>query len=294
MADLSDPKINDAIAVTAFPGIEVGQTVMIDGQAWTYSGSEEKVDDNAPSDSSGSSSSSSKADDNQKLPDSDVTWEYPWNQVRQTAGGHETHYNSTPGKESHREFHPGGTYHETSTNGKRVALTANKDYKVVSEGASKAVGGAKDEHTKGGNRHNTEGGVHSEIAKDKSGGLFGALAEVIKGMAYQHTKGPKTEIREGGTLQDNNDGDNHHNVLGDKVTFIQGTKYEQISGEHGTHLPSGNMDVQLDSGKYRMKTGNDILIESDTKITFKVGSSTIVMEPGKVTITASEIDHVQA
>lgn len=233
-------------------------------------------------------------DNNQKLPDSDVEWEYPFNQVRQTAGGHETHYNSTPGKESHREFHPGGTYHETSTNGKKVQLTADKDYHVVTEGSSYATGGADDNHTKGGSRQNSEGGVHRETGLDLSGGVYGSLAEVVKAMSYTHAVGPKTEIREGGTVQDNNDGDNHHNVLGDKVTFIEGTKYEQISGEHGTHLPNGNMDVQLDSGKYRMKTGNDILIESDTKITFKVGSSTIVMEAGKITITASEIDHVQA
>ncbi len=234
------------------------------------------------------------ADDNKKLPDSDAEWEYPYNQVRQTAGGHETHFNSTPGKESFREFQPGGTYKEVSTNGKKVELNADKDYKVVSQGSSRAVGGAKDEHSKGGTRQNNEGGVHRETGKDQTGGLFGQLAEVIKAAAYHHTEGPKTEIRAGGTLQDNNDGDQHHNVLGDKVTFIQGTKYEQISGEKGTHLPSGNMDTQLDGGKYRVKAADDILIESDSKITLKVGSSTIVIEASKITITSAEIDHVQS
>lgn len=233
-------------------------------------------------------------DNNQKVPDSDTEWEYPYNQVTQTAGGHEVHFNSTPDKESHRLFHPGGTYTETSTNGKHVSLTSDKHYQYVSQGSSYATEGAHDHHSQGGSRHNDEQGHHSENTGDKSGGLSGALAEVIKNFIYHHSVGKKEEVVEGGHVKDVNDGDQHDNALGDKIHFIGGTKYEQVSGEHGTHVPNGNMDIQIDQGKFRLSSGNDLLITSATKITLAVGSSTIVITPNDITITSAGTVNIEA
>ena len=51
--------------------------------------------------------------------------------------------------------------------------------------------------------------------------------------------------------------------------------------------------TQIDQGKYRVKAGNDITIDSTTKITIVVGSSSIVLEPSKITIKSPAVEFVK-
>jgi uncharacterized protein (DUF2345 family) len=208
----------------------------------------------------------SSNNNNKKLPDSDAKWEYPWNQVTQTMGGHEIHWNSTPGEESYRNLHPYGTYTEISKDGKKVELVANKRYKFVSNGASVAVEGSNDMYVKGGSRVTNDQGVHRETGEDNSHAIHGQQLVVSKGAAYHHSVETINHVGEAGQFTDLNDGDHHTNVKGDKVTFVDGTKYEQVNGEHGTHIPNGNMDFQVDQGKTRIKSGDDQLYQSEKNI----------------------------
>ena len=65
-------------------------------------------------------------------------------------------------------------------------------------------------------------------------------------------------------------------------------------GDWAFNNQSGSVDMQIDSGKFRLFDASDILIESQTKITFKVGSSTIVMKSDGISITSPAIDFVKA
>jgi hypothetical protein len=59
-----------------------------------------------------------------------------------------------------------------------------------------------------------------------------------------------------------------------------------IKGEYGIHISEGNFDTQIDSGKARIWASDDILIESTSKITLKVGDSTIVITANSIQIMA--------
>ena len=79
---------------------------------------------------------------------------------------------------------------------------------------------------------------------------------------------------------------------GSSMTTIGDTKYEVVKGgEWGLHVQSGNFDIQVDSGQGRLFVQQPLLVESPTKITFKVGGSTITMEPGQITLVSDRIDH---
>ena len=52
-----------------------------------------------------------------------------------------------------------------------------------------------------------------------------------------------------------------------------------------------DFDIQVDSGQGRLFVQQPLLVESPTKITFKVGGSTITMEPGQITLVSARIDH---
>jgi hypothetical protein len=133
----------------------------------------------------------------------------------------------------------------------------------------------------------------TEHYNDSMKAIGGNHIKAVGGTHFLHATA-KTEMSSTGDwVTDHNDGHHHHNVDGDHVHYIGGTKYERIGGEKGVYIPQGNYDVQVDQGKYRLSTGSDILIQSGTKITLKVGSSTIVMEPGHITITSGKIDFKQ-
>lgn len=99
---------------------------------------------------------------------------------------------------------------------------------------------------------------------------------------YQYTSGDRTT---------RHDGNQYHHNDGDFMSTTGGTKYEVVKdGEFGLHVQSGNWDTQVDAGKGRVFVQDELLIESPTKITFKVGGSTIVMEPSKITLISDRID----
>lgn len=235
-------------------------------------------------------------DDNKRLPrttKSDGTkWEYPWNQVTASPGGHEIHINSTPGEESTRHFHPAGTFTEVHKDGTSINLTAGKHYHTSSSGSTNTVEGAKDQLVLRGTRNNNLQGQHSETAEDVTHGIYGQNITSSKGQGLHYSQ-DQINHSGPGVFHDQAE-DQHQSIAGDFITFIQGTKYDQINEEYGIHVPNGNMDLQIDSGQFRIKSGQDLKIESDTKITLKVGSSTIVIESGSITIKSSSIKFEQS
>ena len=75
-----------------------------------------------------------------------------------------------------------------------------------------------------------------------------------------------------------------------RTTAGQQRAIEELGPQFIIPYQDKNLDFQADSGKARIKTGSDILIESDSKITLKVGGSTIVITPSNITIKSARID----
>lgn len=71
-------------------------------------------------------------------------------------------------------------------------------------------------------------------------------------------------------------------VSGNKITMIE-------KGDYAIHIQKGNYDTHI-SEKGRIYANNDILIESGTKITLKVGDSSIVITGSSIKIIANNKD----
>ena len=85
-----------------------------------------------------------------------------------------------------------------------------------------------------------------------------------------------------------------NSYVGNKYTIISSSSNGKGVGEYGIHVQDGNMDTQLDNGQYRVASAKDMTFISTTKITIQVGTSSIVMEPGKITITSADVEFVKA
>lgn len=75
----------------------------------------------------------------------------------------------------------------------------------------------------------------------------------------------------------------------DRVSAISGNDITMVGGDSALHVQSGNYDVHV-AQKGKIYTGSDLLIESATKIVFKVGASTITMTPGNIKMVSPRID----
>jgi hypothetical protein len=78
-------------------------------------------------------------------------------------------------------------------------------------------------------------------------------------------------------------GSKNFSVEGDSFHSTGESRYDIVkNGEYGIHLPSGNMDVQLDSGKARISASQEILLIC--------GSSYVKILPTRIEIVANRID----
>lgn len=74
----------------------------------------------------------------------------------------------------------------------------------------------------------------------------------------------------------------HIGIEGNSVKTVGGTELIMNKGQFTRDVQGGNWEVRVNTGEGK--------IYSPTKLTFQVGTSTIVMEPNKITITADRID----
>jgi hypothetical protein len=179
---------------------------------------------------------------------------------------------------------------------KGVSISAKNQstsYNYYGESSTSEAG--VDKYNASTERHNTKGGTHKNVGGDSAEAVGGTIIRASAGGqslgtvgtsvadSYIYTSGDKT-IR--------HDGSEYVHRDKDQMTTIGGTKYEVIKdGEWGLHVQSGNWDIQVDAGKGRTYVQDELLIESPTKIIFKVGGSTITMEPNKITLVSNRIDH---
>ena len=194
-----------------------------------------------------------------------------------------------PGKESLFHVLPTGNYTGHGPDGAEVNVTVGKQHSYNADGHSSTTDGHQDSKVSGTKRDATEGGHHSETAGNKYEGGGGTKIEATKDSQINHSDGDGFHVTEGNLITDHT-GSVNHNYTGDLVQQVTGHKVDMINGEYGVHISSGNYDMQLDDGKARVRASNDILIESDTKITLKVGGSTITITPSNITINSARVD----
>ena len=228
---------------------------------------------------------------------------YPFMSGHQTINGElqlKVQHPEYPKASCEETLKPDGSYSHSEFNEKLKGLTSILNHHsrgYNSGGNSSQVDGHSDSNNESTQRNNTAGDSGKETGGTKYDGsgeqtIIGSGKDYIRRLAKGAQKITMTDNNSpGGDSISNYAGDTHENYEGDHIRSVNGNKYTMVKeGDYGVHVQDKNIDFQADSGKARIKTGSDILIESDTKITLKVGGSTIVITPSNITIKSARID----
>jgi hypothetical protein len=244
------------------------------------------------------------ADDNSKLPidpwsDGTITPKYGWVYGEADAlGGHKFIYRNIkePDKNSSQELTPSGSY-------KTIHQDADKK-EVVSklypgEIRDYAAGG-RSEHTDGHKDMSVESTFREVIAGDHSfqggrNGYVGYAENLISGAKNQF-KGimgaseSKSYSTSQGDVVEEHSGNFHISYEKDFVAAVKSNMITMVNeGDYALNVQAGNYDAQI-MQKARIYASSDILIESLTKVTLKVGASSITMTPTGITAVSPLID----
>jgi len=223
-------------------------------------------------------------DYNQKHPKIVFDGNYPYVHVTQDAGGGQTINNITPGMESFFQIQPSGSYYGHAADGSKVEATANGTWTYSGNGSSTTVDGNHDVKVSGGSRQNHDSGVSKEINGDDYHGGSGHQLHGTTDSKYHHSSGDVFNTIDGDLVQDRN-GNVHDNIEGDEVRSVHGNKTDILYGEWGINSQDGNVDMQIDSGKLRIKAFDTIVIDSDTSIKLQVGKASIFVNPSSIVLT---------
>ena len=189
----------------------------------------------------------------------------------------------------------------------------NHDGSFETEEISDSFGGMvtshkhHERHNAGSSSKNNDGPVDESAQGTKNSNVMGDSGSAAGGTSYvgstkeiggseegtfKTVPGGKSYTTTTGDIVEKFVGSHHTNIEGDVVRSITGQNFEMVKGDFGLFAQDGGgIDMQSDSGRIRMSAeAQDILIEAKTKITLKVGGSTIVIEPSVITITSAKID----
>lgn len=141
--------------------------------------------------------------------------------------------------------------------------------------------------------------------------------------SFQNDTGGNTYKTSNGDMISEHTGHIHSHNDGDNVQSTTGTRYEIVNeGEYAIHVQGGNMDTRVESGKLQLYSGGamvvntsstmkmistgamainstatmivgatgDVTIESKSKLTLKVGGSSIEISSGGIKLVGTRID----
>lgn len=190
--------------------------------------------------------------------------DYPYVRFEQFRDGSWNRVDETPNNESQAMGHKLGTFEEVDNSAGHKHLKMGQSFNYSKLGHTSTVDL---------NHHNKVGGStvsqvtsdhHNEHGGDKWQAAGGDTTQVTKGTHYTHGTGAHIHSTSGSVTSDVNDGDQHHNVMGDKVTFIGGVKYENVNSEFGQYT-GGNYDV-LGQKKLQLTSVDTMTLNSNNYI----------------------------
>lgn len=201
-----------------------------------------------------------------------------------------------PEKYSYQKLNASGSYEtlefDTNKNEIRTNLNTGETRAYTVGGSSEQTDGHKDVNVESTSRENVKGdkGVSYKTGYETATeGKIAAFREYKKDFVTSASES-KSFVGSFGDQVNEHSGNWHESFEKDHVQAVTGNKITMIrEGDYAIHVQSGNYDTHVED-KGRIYTGNDLLIESATKIVFKVGGSTIEMLPSKITIISDRID----
>jgi hypothetical protein len=237
-------------------------------------------------------------DHNKKLPvdpwsSGVIELKYPWVYGEaDNLGGATFKYRNLkePDKNSSLAINPSGSYQTVQQDSERkeitTALNPGETRSYTGGGASTQTDGHVDDNGESTRRSTTAGDVGQQGGRNF---MQGFAENVIKGSKNESSfvmgaSESKVYQASKGDIVTDHDGSLHTNLGGDQVFTVKGNVINSVKeGDYSLHIQSGNFDTQVET-KGRMFFGDDLLIESATKITLKVGDCAIIIEPDQIYI----------
>lgn len=264
-----------------------------------------------------------KVDHNKKLPldpaNSGMEMEYGYihGEADALGGHHFKHINiEDPESYSEQTLKPSGSYKATNYDDQKKEITAS----LAPGEVRNYVGGGQSNQTDG---HHDDNGEQTRRVVTKHDSGFENGRNQYAGVKENRITVAKNEFRmtvgaseskdwqtSKGDIVSEHTGNEHRSHEGDSVHSIKGNKITMVNeGEYSIHVQAGNMDTRIEDGKHKIYSGDnmfietgaklsvnaasDITITSQTKITFKVGGSSIEIVDGQITLTAGSIKMVK-
>lgn len=216
--------------------------------------------------------------------------DYPW--IRGSGGilgdRQIIHENPEKPNEAYREIiHHDGTFEHKEASGLSNILV-KESRRYVSGGDSNNSDGHSANHSQSSRVVDTKLDHGQSSGGDVYSGNGGKSIGGSKEGGYEHTDGDRICTSKGSIIQ-SHEGNLHSSFEGDQISTVIGTHYHTVVGEYGINVQDGNFDLKVNSGKLNITSSDILSISSDTKIVLTKGSSSIIMEDGKITFKAQEI-----
>lgn len=173
--------------------------------------------------------------------------------------------------------------HSFSQPGINQTVNADQVNQYNSKGAGRFTDGNINETGEGtrndvtkGDINNESGGTAYSGSQMSIGGSKGGGASILHDTVYTVAKKDIVATVEGSEFSE---------IQGDNIRSTTGNKYDIVSkGEYGIHVQGGNMDVNVQKSKFKVFSGNHLMLESLTRIQLKVGDCGIIIEPDHIYI----------
>jgi hypothetical protein len=221
--------------------------------------------------------------------------EYPYVYEEQTLNGKKITRHDNPNKpeESFEStFNHDGSFETKQISEDYKGLTTGLSHEArtyVSGGSSSHIDGNHDTSVESTSNENVKGDKSSGVGKTLMTGAERAVGGTSEGSFHNDANGNTYKTSQGDMISEHT-GSEYNSVDGDKCISISGNRIEMVDGECSLHVQSGNMDTRVESGKAQIYSLSDMTFESASKITLKVGTTTIVISSGEITATVGGIN----
>ena len=242
-------------------------------------------------------------DPNRRLPEppsNSRELKYPYYRSEQDINGNKTVESRIPGDKSSdfsEKYLSTGSYESVEAHQERgeikTSLNSGDVMSYTAGGSATNVDGHVDQSARSTMRSSITGDHSIQIGRNSSSFVAGQQVaarggpEIRRGAPGSDTK---TYNSSGGDVVNEHTGNYHESYKKNLVTSITKNYVTMVNeGDYALHVQSGNYDTHIKS-KARFYADGDILIESKSKITLKVGSSTIVITNSGIDADAPRID----
>jgi len=237
-------------------------------------------------------------------PQSGITPRYPYIKgERDINGGYELVYRDVSDEKlaSSERVSPTGSYeaeqYHSETGEVKTRLNRGDIFEYTVGGQAETIDGHRDSKISSTSRQVVTGDVHLETGRNLSEFISGGSIRVARESQADFVIGASESINyrsSAGDVVNEHSGNYHEAFQKDLITSVTKNAILMVNeGDYAVHVQSGNYDTHVKE-KIRLFAEKEILIESETKITLKVGNSVIVIDPSNIEITSSNLVDINS